>query len=393
MPKIHYPLAISIDWLSIYCFRHGDLSHDCKFFSCVVEQDYPTTQYLSRAIIKWKEGSRVEKFAELLFRPRLSSMPPAGVHFRILNEPLYTSDWFRRYAIIMSTLPLEFRSVSRIDLCADFNKFYKGMSPRLLIKKYLNGDILKVGINQGYLSFRNMGYVISGNASRLPQGFKKGVPDINAITWGSKGYVQTQLYNKTRELRDVKFKPWIYQLWQRCGLDTEDVWRLEFRVQGAGKEMQLLESGDLFALGVSDVSDQAKIYDKFLTYAERYFRFVKADYHVKKTQMKPIVFFSRDADYEPSVKLKINPTRTSSNRTSTMVCNFLNKLDKSIAERKVDVQIHDARYHIGLISNEISRMFNALRPECKDGTDFDEIRRLEVQYIREIGGLFKDYNG
>lgn len=393
MPKLHYPLAISIDWLSIYCYRHGDLSYEDEFFVSVVQEDYPTTQYLSRAVIKWKEGGKIEEFAELMFRPRLSSMPPKGVHFRILNEPLYTSDWFRRYAIIMATLPLEFRSVSRIDICADLNKFYGGLSPRLLIKKYLSGDVLKVGINQGYMAFRNMGYVIANNASKLPQGFKRKSPDINAITWGSKGYVQTQLYNKSLELKEVKFKPWIYQLWERCGLDVSDVWRLEFRVQGAGKEMQLLESGDLFSLGVSDISDQAKIYDKFLMYSERYFRFVKADYHVKKTQMKPIVFFSREADYEPSVKLKINPTRVSSNRTSTMVCNFLNKLDKCIQEKRVECGIYDAGYHIHLISGEIQRMFNSMRPAQCDGTDFDEIRRLEVEYIRRIGGLFRDYKG
>lgn len=393
MPKLHYPIVVSLDWLCVYCFRHGDICQECKHFKVEVSSDYPTAMYKSKAVIKWREGDKIVPFAEMLFAPRVSTIPPDSLHLRILNEQLYTSEWFKRYCIVMASLPLEFRSVSRIDVCADFNKMYGGLSPRLLIKKYISGDYLKVGVNTGYMSFRNMGYVIANNARKLPQGFKRKSPDINAITWGSKGYVQTQLYNKTLELRDVKFKPWIFESWQRAGLDVNDVWRLEFRVQGAGKEMQLLDSGDLFSLGVSDISDHAKIYDMFLMYAERYFRFVKSDYHVKKTQMKPVQFFSKDIDLEKSIKLKIHPTKTSSNRTSTMVCNFLNKLNSDLEKGLIASDLYDVKYKIFQVSNEIARMFNGLRPEKKEGGDFDQIRRLEIEYIRQIGGLFKDYSG
>lgn len=393
MPKLHYPLVVSLDWLCVYCFLHGDISHECNHFKVDISTDYPTAMYKCKAVVKWKEGDKLVPFAEMLYCPRISTIPPASLHLRILNEQLYTSQWFRRYCIVMATLPLEFRSISRIDVCADFNRFYGGLSPRLLIKKYISGDFLKVGVNTGYMSFKNMGYVIANNAKKLPQGFKRKSPDINAVTWGSKGYVQTQLYNKTLELRNVKFKPWIFDSWQRAGLDVNDVWRLEFRVQGAGKELQLLDTGDLFSLGVSDISDQAKIYDAFLMYAERYFRFVKSDYHVKKTQMRPVKFFSQDIDLEKSIKLKIHPTKTSSNRTSTMVCNFLNKLNSDLDRGMIASDLYDIQYKVAQVSNEISRMFNGLRPEKKEGSDFDQIRRLEIDYIRKIGGLFKDYSG
>ena len=41
--------------------------------------------------------------------------------------------------------------------------------------------------------------------------------------------VDTYLYNKTKEMQDKKYKPWIVEAWKRAGIDTsKDVWRLEF---------------------------------------------------------------------------------------------------------------------------------------------------------------------
>ena len=392
MPKLNFPMVVSIDWLSVYCKLHEILQNfEDSFIKVSVDEDYPTALYRSKADIFFFENGKPIRFCEITFAPRVKTIPPGSAHLRIYNEQLYTSKWFERYCIVMATLPLEFRSVSRVDVCCDFNKFYGGLSPRLLIKRYLSGEVLKVGINRGYMSFRDMGYAIPNGARKLPDGFKKGAPDINAITWGSKGYVQTQLYCKSLELKESKFKPWIYSSWERGGLSTDEVWRLEFRIQGTGKEMQLLESGDLFALGVTDIGDIDKIYQMFYTYQERYFRFVKADYHVKKTQMTPIQFFSKNLDLEPSVKLKINPTKVSSNRTSTMVCNFINRLSQDVKDRVVETRDKELCYHIHKVSTEIERMFNKMKPSVAEGTSFDEIRRLEDFNVRRLGGLFREY--
>lgn len=392
MPKVNFPMSVSVDWLSVYCHVHGVLeSFQDDLLYVVVNDDYPTAQYRKKADVYWFEGGKKVHFCEITFCPRVSSIPVASAHLRIINEQLYTTEWFKRYCVIMATLPLEFRSVSRVDVCCDFNRFYGGLSPRLLIKRYLSGEVLKVGINRGYMSFRDMGYAIPNGAKKLPDGFKRGTPDINAITWGSKGYVQTQLYNKSLELREVKFKKWIYDSWVKAGLSTDEVWRLEFRIQGAGKEMQLLETNDLFAMGVTDIQDMERIYQLFFTYQERYFRFVKADYHVKKTQMAPIKFFSQDLDLQPSIKLKINPVRCSSNRTSTMVCNFINSVADGVKNGTLSVTDKELPYHIHMVATEIEKMFNQMRPSVKEGTSFDEIRRLEVENVRRLGGIFREY--
>jgi hypothetical protein len=285
----------------------------------------------------------------------------------------------------MAALPIEFRSITRVDLACDFNKFYGGLSPRLFIKRYLNGEILKIGINRGYMSFRDMGYVIANGSQRLPDGFKKGLPDFNAITWGTKGYVQTQLYNKSLELREGKFKPWIFSSWERAKLDTNDVWRVEFRIQGAGKECQLLETGDLFAFGTSDIADIERIYQMYSVYADRYFRFVKADYHVKKTQMTPIKFFSYSLDLEPSVKLKINPVKVHSNKTATMVCNFLNEYSRRVKNGEINTKDVDLLYHLDRSSVSIESVFSKMRPVKAEGSDFEIFRHLEHEKCKKRG--------
>lgn len=391
MPKVNFPMVVSIDWLQVYCHLR-DVLVECENnrFKMSIIEDFPTAMYRSKCVVYFFEDAKPFEFCEILFRPRVSSIHPNSCHLRIYNEPLYTSSWFDKYCVLMACLPLEYRSLTRVDLACDFNKFYGGLSPRLFIKRYLNGEILKIGINRGYMSFRDMGYVIANGSQRLPDGFKRGLPDFNAITWGSKGYVQTQLYNKSLELREGKFKPWIYSTWERAGLDVRDVWRVEFRIQGAGKECQLLETGDLFAFGTSDFADVERIYQMFSTYADRYFRFVKADYHVKKTQMSPIKFFSYSLDLEPSIKLKINPVKVHSNKTATMVCNFLNEYARRVRNGEIDTKDVELNWHLYMSSVSIEKVFSKMRPVKAEGSDFEIFRHLEDINCKERGRSLLD---
>lgn len=389
MPKLNYTFIVNVDWLQVYC-RQRDVfvSVDSGPIRTQIKEEYLTALYSCKMDIAFMENGKKIPYAELLFKPRVSTIPQNSCHLRILNEQLYTNTWFQKYCMLLASLPIEFRSITRLDICCDFNKFYGGLSPKLMIKKYLDGDFLKIGINRGYMSFADMGYTIPNGATKLPNGFTKKTPNINAITWGSKGYVQTQLYNKSRELRDVKFKPWIYEAWQRAGIDKEDVWRLEFRIQGAGKECQLLDTGDLFQLGVSDIMDVSRYYEVFYQYYLRYFRFVKADYHRKKQQMTPIKFFHELADLQPSIKLKIHPTKCHSNRTSTSVCNFLNSTARLADLGMIDNGDHSFSYHLKMASRGIEHVFNHLRPSKEEGTGFNEIKRLENEKCKELGGLW-----
>ena len=258
---------------------------------------------------------------------------------------------------LLWSLGLEYVSISRIDVYADFNKFYAGRSPLRLIQDYLSGKILKIGINRGYLSFDNMGYVIANGARKLSDGFHVNKPAINGITWGRKGYIQTQLYNKSKELREVKFKPWIFNTWQRCGLDVDNVWRLEFRIQKAGKSLQLLDSGDLFQLGISDMSDFHRIHDLFTAYVLKYARFVLRDYHVKKQQMDSIRLFGDVTENQAVIWPKINQEHVASNRTAKIVRNFMEQLEDSYNKGLLNSQDPDFLWKLKSVITELHVKF------------------------------------
>lgn len=326
LPKKNYPYVISVDWLQLYCYCHGsfaDTDNNNWRLRC---KPYPTAQFLEAATFYVKENGRWLPSLEILYNPRHDYMPAHACQVRVRNERLYTSRWLAELRLFQDTLQVEFRSISRIDLAADFNRFYCGLLPQRLIRGYIEQKILKIGINCGYLSFGSMGYVIPNGATAAPAGFKVGSPLFNGITWGQKGYVQTQLYDKSKEMRDVKTKPWIIDCWHRAGLDVNAVWRLEIRIQKKGLSLQHLDSGDLFGLGITDLSDADRIRELFMAFADKYARFVRRDYHIKKQQMKPIQLFAEQFDNERSIKPKIAPKAQPSNKTVKVVRNYLDGL-------------------------------------------------------------------
>lgn len=357
MPKLNYSYVVGLDWLTVYCRQHRQLcTMEINQFSCT-DEIFPTLNYSRKLSVKIAHGSKYLPFAEILHEVKGSIMPPRSVHLRILNEWLYTSTWYKSMRELIWSLGLEYVSISRIDVYADFNKFYAGRTPLRLIQDYLSGKVLKIGINRGYLSFDNMGYVISNGARKLPDGFHVNKPAINGITWGRKGYIQTQLYNKSKELRDVKFKPWIYETWQQYGLDVNNVWRLEFRIQKEGKSLQLLDSGDLFQLGISDMSDFHRIHDLFTAYVIKYARFVLRDYHVKKQQMDNIRLFGDITENQAVIRPKINQEHIASNRTAKIVRNFLDQLEDSYNKGLLNSQDPDFIWKLKSVITELHVKF------------------------------------
>jgi len=324
MPKLNYPFLCGVDWFQVYGFLHSELLPSSQSFSLRVE-DFPTSQFLLRARVFF--GS--SEFCELLLCPRTSLLPANAFQLKINNKWLYTSEWFNLFRRVCSEFNLEVKSVSRIDVFFDCIKYWGGRRPSRLISEYVGQKVLKIGVNRGYLAFKNFGYAIpvGSSSSSVPIGS----PKWNGITWGQKGYVQTQIYNKSLELREVKFKPWIVDSWEAAGLRGEDVWRSEIRIQKNGKNLQLLDSGDLFALGTDEVSNEARIWDLFQVYADRYLRFVVRDYHRKRQQMKPIKLFPNSSEWLPPFRLKHPSREVCTNRTLSIVQNYLRNASAAVA--------------------------------------------------------------
>lgn len=322
--KSNYPYLCGVDWLQIFCHCNPLVTGSTLHFDVICE-DYKTPQYKQRALC-YLLRDRKTPFAEILFSPSLSVMDTRSCHVRILNYWLYCSDWYNNLRLLVSELALRYKSISRIDLYYDCNRFYNGRRPITLVRDYISQKVLKIGINRGSIAFENYGYAIANTTQRDAIAVDVSLPNVNAITWGRKGYVQTQLYNKSLELRQKNNKPYIVAAWESVGLDPSDVWRTEIRIQKQGLSIQLLDSGDMWALSTDDVTNNERIYETFLAYAQKYMRFVVADYHRKKQQMQPIQLFSYSTEIQQTIKPKIAPKREISVRAVVAHRSFLRQL-------------------------------------------------------------------
>lgn len=297
----------------------------------VVVSDFPTPQFLKKAVFSFEKE---QPFAEMLFHPRTSVLPACAAQLRVLNQHLYTENWLDRLRYILKSAHIECVSLSRIDLAVDFNRLYKGLSPKTLLTSFIKGKFLKIGISKGFLHFDDWGYKVANGASSLKGISFAKTPNITGCTWGSKGYVQTQIYNKSKELREVKYKPWIVSTWEKNGLNVnEDVWRAEIRIQKQGRELEIAETLDEisgYQLSLFEISNPNRIYETFYAYAKKYLRFVKRDYHVKRTQMEDVRLFPEPYTRELFIAPRISKTDVESNRTSVIVKNFLNSLREQI---------------------------------------------------------------
>jgi hypothetical protein len=153
------------------------------------------------------------RIASLVNTPIAKFLPHDMNLVKLLNNELYYFKPSFRLNKIIQELSLFALQPSRIDLAVDFNSFAFGFTPQNLIKSFFNDKFCKVGITK---------YVIDGEqvGHNITHYLKFHKPNCN---------VDVYLYNKSKEMREVKHKPWIVEHWKRGGLDlTKDVWRLEF---------------------------------------------------------------------------------------------------------------------------------------------------------------------
>lgn len=384
MARLSYPFVCGLDWLQLFVHLHKTpTNYESKEIKVEVT-DFPTKQFLSRARIFLRVQGAMVHFCELLFTPRTSVLPRVAGMLKVENARLYESDLMPRLSFVMSNLDIEYRSLSRVDVFYDCNKFYGGKSPRQFVQDYVGRKVLKIGINKGFINFANLGYTVANGTRKMPAGFKIGTPVWTGVTWGSRDYVQTQIYDKSRELREVKYKPHIVDAWQAAGLDPSCVWRCEMRIAGKGQSITLVESGDLFSLGAYEVANSARVRELFQTYADRHLRFVYKDYHAKRQQMRRVVLFGKLSENEVTIKPKIRQTQTHSLRTVNLVKKFLCRLEEYAEAKTIEKVTPRFTDLVSTMVHQIDVTFPSYLFQEKKQGDIDIFRRLNDALLRNV---------
>lgn len=242
--------CVNIDWLEIYCLEYGsphtpDYYRSRGFF--VTEREYGTRHMAEVFTLHDNLG---DPFIEVRRSPR----PGTNGHHTIYPDNACTLRFVNRYcyfdyaARIMSdfivSYELEFRRIARLDLAIDFVKFDSGDKPADFVRRYVHHKYAKV---------------YQANRALYGEDRWDGCTD-DSISWGNKkSMVVTRLYNKTKELKQVKDKPWIRQAWFESGIIDDptlitktidgqvkdvDVWRLEFQINSSARQWYFIDKED-----------------------------------------------------------------------------------------------------------------------------------------------------
>lgn len=295
--------SICIDWLAVFCLWEkphtdapwtgdrpswvpveGDSSGE---LGSVYDWKFKRLPYGSRQFSEiWSvsvpnaEGGR-DEFAEVQCKPYSKILHHDAIIVRFVNRVLYAPDFWELADMFLRQQSFAFKSISRIDICADFNQFAT-IDPRSLIEGFAAKKYRHVGRGVGALYFEHgvMHDKLTGDSD---YGVK-----YNGLSFGTHSSdVRVYLYNKSFELATQGDKPWIRDVWHRLGLDVHHVWRLEVSIKGKGCEFKCKQSGKVVKIDddvARDTDELAKIYHTFVA---RLFAFVKNRPHITNITREP----------------------------------------------------------------------------------------------------------
>lgn len=181
-------------------------------------QQYGTRQFSMLANVY--VGRDLFGFLQML--PRTSVFPKNAMIFKVANKFLYSDEWRALLQRVFKTLRIKGLSISRLDIAADFNRFECGLHPIEFIRQFMSGELKHKGRGAGHVDFVQR-YAVSRQDNAIKDSLS-----FNALVMGKKSSdAHCYLYNKTLELEQQHDKPYIRELWQKVGLNSKDVWRLE----------------------------------------------------------------------------------------------------------------------------------------------------------------------
>ena len=254
--------AISIDWLSLYCENY--VLNDNSFYRFHKRE---VGTIIFKDVYDVYDTVSGELYAVVQKTPHSPILPKNATMVQVMNRWLYREDWNERVNHFCNTCFIVPKSISRIDICADFNEFADGYHPVQFINDIFNGKLIRKG-GQKYAidgNFKDSKFQIQGT-----QGKNRGV---DYIRFGSRdAQCCAYLYNKTKELKEVHDKPYIREMWKESGIDTSrDVWRLEFSMKTTQLRIVEEQTAEILRLDLTYIKTKGILENIFDACVEKFF--------------------------------------------------------------------------------------------------------------------------
>lgn len=259
--------CISIDWLQVCCICNGitegkHYSPNYKFKTEIVGSE--TAMFKELYVVK-HQGIPV---ATIQTKPRSPKLNQKLTLIKIENRILYSQKYIELLYELMDALKCTYKGITRLDICYDCNKYTNGRSPSRFINNFISkhqgdkGDIYRRGSDK-FAAYGSK--TISSEAK------------ITSIRFGSeKSRTGCYIYDKTLELKEVKDKPWIREMWNENGLISNDkthVFRSEISIKSQGMDVLNMGTGELFRLSPRYLEHYESIVKLFHFYARKFFDF------------------------------------------------------------------------------------------------------------------------
>lgn len=336
--------VIGIDWLQIHA-RRNSLDMPTIVGSYRVEKmKYQTRHFKSVYEVFDKE----ERIATIACDPHSEIMKANSALVKLDNKQLYRVDLKTFVESFLRIFDFHFISYSRIDLFIDFEEFNDFPDPMDFIKSFLNGSMLKFGKSK----FKVQGEHNSDNKYFY-------------LKFGSETSETTYyLYDKSKELEEVKMKPWIVDNWKANGLNPAKVWRLEFSLKSSLKEIVKKDTGEVISIRNMELLQKENYNLLFLTLLQKYFVFVENDGQQRKDRMKKINLFSFENQHTLFLRLS---EKLESNRSAKIFLTKLWKLNCELRGQDFDWNIHHKRTLSDYINSRgLIEWVTRKRPEIKE---------------------------
>lgn len=364
--------AYAIDWMQLFCSvphacppeweekisPNADRSGNHRTYKLVASLHYIKGYEWQREVLFGKYT-----VATIACQPKDERHRKDGGAIKLNNAVLYVADWYFILTDILATLQWSPLNITRVDLCADFNYFMGGLAPDTFLRKYVcktAASYLRVGSNKFCV------YGIKDMRCTV----------YDSIRWGSRqSGVSVYMYNKSKELREVKDKPWIREHWQQAQLSsTRDVWRVEISISSEALGLKDLYHNLVHNLFIDELMTPDLCRDIFKVYAAKHFRFLKTDRQAKrKRDLKPVELLdlSSHSNMMPVGLKESHDT----GRMERIVSNKLQNLYKYVADRDFSdkYQMLDAINKTMCLYNmhhnikaEVSASYDALEQHVSD---------------------------
>lgn len=258
----------SVDWLQVHCI--GELANSANFV--FNDESFQTRHFKRVSNVFYKNNL----YFSVVSLPHSRILNPLSVIIKVLNHQLYSCDYLNVLYLFINEQNLTFNNITRIDLCYDFNLFSNNLSVNDFFEKLVSCKFLYNGRSKFHLI-----------------GTQKLLNIYECLKYGSNtSDVAVYLYNKTQEMSEVKFKTYIFEMWQKRDLNLlSDVWRLEFSIKNTNKNIINKLSGEFFNISDSFFVLESILFDCFICCLNAYFDIRINNFTKNKSRMSKVVLF------------------------------------------------------------------------------------------------------